>query len=85
MKVGAAHKKKFENWMRLLFDHEGIMDAARLSRQIMLLMDGCFAVTLLHRDPSYMETAGEAAFSLVTIALASSRLKPTRAPARRGD
>jgi len=23
----------------------------------MLLMDGSFAVTLLHRDPSYMETA----------------------------
>jgi len=29
------------------------------------------AVTLLHRDPSYMETAGEAAFSLVRAALTS--------------
>jgi AcrR family transcriptional regulator len=74
MKVGAAHKKKFENWMRLLFDKEGIEDAPRLARQVMLLMDGCFAVTLLHRDPTYMETAGEAAFSLITAALASHRI-----------
>lgn len=74
MKVGAAHKKKFENWMRLLFDKEGIEDAPRLARQVMLLMDGCFAVTLLHRDPTYMETAGEAAFSLITTALVSHRI-----------
>jgi hypothetical protein len=74
MKVGAAHKKNFENWMRLLFDKEGIEDAPRLARQVMLLMDGCFAVTLLHRDPTYMETAGEAAFSLITTALVSHRI-----------
>jgi AcrR family transcriptional regulator len=71
MKVGAAHKKKFENWMRLLFEGEGIEDALRLARQIMLLMDGSFAVTLLHRDPSYMETAGDAAYSLIKAALPS--------------
>jgi AcrR family transcriptional regulator len=70
MKVGAAHKKKFENWMRLAFDQAGIEDALPLARQVMLLMDGSFAVTLLHRDPSYMETAGEAAYALVKAALA---------------
>jgi hypothetical protein len=32
-------------------------------------MDGAFAVSLLHRDPSYIETAGEAAFALVAGAL----------------
>jgi AcrR family transcriptional regulator len=73
MKVGAAHKKKFETWMRQIFDEAGIKDASRLARQVMLLMDGSFAVTLLHRDPSYMETAGEAAYSLVTTALSSVR------------
>jgi AcrR family transcriptional regulator len=72
MKVGAAHKKKFETWIRQIFDEAGIKDASRLARQVMLLMDGSFAVTLLHRDPSYMETAGEAAYSLVKTALASS-------------
>src|SRR3954470_13761880 len=73
MKVGAAHKKKFENWMRLLFENEGIKDALPLARQIMLLLDGSFAVTLLHRDASYMETAGDAAHALVTAALASRK------------
>jgi hypothetical protein len=45
-------------------DYEGIAQAATLARQIALLLDGSFAVVLLHRDPSYMETAGEAAASL---------------------
>ena len=71
MKVGAAHKKKFENWMRLQFEAEGIEAALPLARQIMLLMDGSFAVTLLHRDPSYMETAGDAAYALIKADLAA--------------
>jgi hypothetical protein len=52
----------------------------QLARQILLLLDGSFAVVLLHRDPSYMETAGEAAFALTKAAM--------RAPspgARRGS
>ncbi len=71
MKVGAEHKKKFEQWIRTMVEAEGIEDGLRLARQIMLLLDGAFAVTLLHRDASYMETAGEAAYSLVKTALAS--------------
>jgi AcrR family transcriptional regulator len=73
MKVGAAHKKKFEIWMRLLFEGEGIAAALPLARQIMLLLDGSFAVTLLHRDASYIETAGDAAYALVKAALASRK------------
>jgi AcrR family transcriptional regulator len=71
MKVGAAHKKKFENWIRLQFEAERIEAALPLARQIMLLMDGSFAVSLLHRDPSYMETAGDAAYALIKAALAA--------------
>jgi len=33
--------------------------------QIILLLDGSFAVVLLHRDPTYMETAGDAAANLI--------------------
>ena len=47
--------------------------ASQLARQILLLLDGSFAVVLLHRDPSYMETAGEAASSLTEAALARRR------------
>jgi AcrR family transcriptional regulator len=69
IKIGAAHKKKFEAWLRATFEEAGIAGASPLARQILLLLDGSFAVVQLHRDPSYMETAGEAAFSLVAAAL----------------
>jgi AcrR family transcriptional regulator len=69
IKIGAAHKKKFEAWLRATFEEAGIAGALPLARQILLLLDGSFAVVQLHRDPSYMETAGEAAFSLIAAAL----------------
>ncbi|MBP1883418.1 TetR/AcrR family transcriptional regulator [Sinorhizobium mexicanum] len=68
MRIGAAHKKKFENWLRQCLEEEGIDGADMLARQVLLLLDGSFAVVLLHRDPSYMETAGMAAASLITLA-----------------
>jgi AcrR family transcriptional regulator len=75
IRIGAAHKKKFEAWVCQMFDNERIASAPQLARQVLLLLDGSFAVVLLHRDPSYMETAGEAAFSLVSAALAARRTK----------
>lgn len=69
IRIGAAHKKKFEAWLRTTLEETDIASAAQLARQILLLLDGSFAVVQLHRDPSYMETAGEAAFSLVETAL----------------
>lgn len=69
MKIGAAHKKKFEAWLRDVFEAEKAGSAAQLARQIVLLLDGSFAVVLLHRDASYMDTAGEAVFSLIDMAL----------------
>ena len=73
IKIGAAHKKKFEHWLRATFEAEGIGEPLRLARQILLLLDGSFAVVLLQRDPSYMETAGQAAHSLTAAALAARR------------
>ncbi|WP_027134184.1 TetR/AcrR family transcriptional regulator [Geminicoccus roseus] len=69
MKIGAAHKKRFEAWLRQTFEAEGIQDGSGLARQVVLLLDGSFAVVLLHRDPSYMETAGQAAFTLIEAVL----------------
>lgn len=65
IKIGAAHKKKFEAWLCAEFEGEGIANAALLARQIVLLLDGSFAAVLLHRDPAYMESAGEAARTLI--------------------
>jgi AcrR family transcriptional regulator len=66
IKIGVAHKKGFENWLSSTFEAEGMANATTLARQIVLLLDGSFAVVLLHRDASYMETAGDAAFALVS-------------------
>jgi AcrR family transcriptional regulator len=78
IKIGIAHKKKFEVWLRLTFEAEGIENADLLARQILLLLDGSFAVVLLHRDPSYMEAAGEAAASLVGAAFSARRKRTLR-------
>ncbi|OCP09280.1 MULTISPECIES: TetR/AcrR family transcriptional regulator [unclassified Ensifer] len=81
IRIGAAHKKKFEAWMAETFAEAGTGEPSVLAKQILLLLDGSFAVVLLHRDASYMETAGMAAATLVRVALASANPK---ASAERG-
>ncbi|WDZ75411.1 helix-turn-helix domain containing protein [Ensifer adhaerens] len=75
IRIGAAHKKKFEAWMAETFAEAGASEPATLAKQILLLLDGSFAVVLLHRDASYMEMAGKAAATLVQVALAASGAK----------
>ena len=65
MKVGAAHKKKFEAWLAQRLEEDGFADPAQLARHIVLLMDGAFSTVLVHRDPAYIEAAGEAAKSII--------------------
>ena len=69
IRIGSAHKKKFEAWLAQVFAEAGIDDAGELARQMLLLLDGSFAVVLLHRDASYMESAGKAAAMLVRAAM----------------
>ncbi len=66
--VGAAHKKKFEDWLTRVIAADGRTDAPALARQIVLLMDGAFSTVLVHRDPAYIEAAGQAATALVDAA-----------------
>jgi AcrR family transcriptional regulator len=75
MRISVAHKQRVEAWLRDTLAADGIGDAARLARQIILLMDGAFAVVLLQRDPSYMETAGEAAFALISAARKQGKVR----------
>ncbi|MGJ5178656.1 TetR/AcrR family transcriptional regulator [Bradyrhizobium oligotrophicum] len=70
IRIGAAHKKKFEAWLQATIEAAGIAGSSELARQMLLLFDGSFAVVLLHRDASYMETAAEAARALVQAAQA---------------
>lgn len=65
--AGRAHKKRVEDWLcAVLEERRSSVEARHLARQIIVLLDGAFAVVLLHRDPSYMESAGEAAARLVS-------------------
>ncbi|MDA7948359.1 MAG: TetR/AcrR family transcriptional regulator [Hyphomicrobiaceae bacterium] len=68
VKVGAAHKRKFEDWICEQLGDDGLANAPLLARQIVLLLDGAFSIMLIHRDPSYIEDAGRAASALVSSA-----------------
>lgn len=77
MQAARAHKKRVEAWLGEVFEgpEAGLTpEAAReLARQVMLLIDGAFAVVLLNRDAAYMRSAGRAAATLVRAALADAR------------
>lgn len=64
IKAGAAHKKRFESWLTEALTGEGVRDAARIARSIIILLDGAGAVMLIHRDPAYIEAAGDVAAAL---------------------
>jgi len=66
LKIGSAHKKKFEAWLAGRIAAKGLSEAALRARQVMLLIDGAAAQVLIHRDPAYALAAGEVAAALVT-------------------
>lgn len=74
IKAGAAHKKKFEAWMADTLARDGLRDAEKIARQIVILLDGAATVMLIHRDAAYVETAGDVAAGLIE--QASTARKP---------
>ena len=60
-KAGAAHKKKFENWLTKELSQRDIRESSVLARRILILLDGAFAASLIHRDPDYILEAGACA------------------------
>jgi hypothetical protein len=77
MKIGAAHNKSFEDWLRKTFEAGEMANGAQLARQILPLLDGSFA-----QGSNLQETVGRAAHALTAAALSPSR---SRAPARARD
>ncbi|MCP4617711.1 MAG: TetR/AcrR family transcriptional regulator [Bradyrhizobium sp.] len=73
IKAGATHKKNFEAWMADTLARDGVRDAPRIARQIVILLDGAATVMLIHRDAAYVETAGEVAADLVEKSSAAKR------------
>lgn len=68
-RIGASHKKNVERWLEREFVAAGIASAEQLARQVTVLLDGAFSAMLVHRDAGYAVTAGEAARTLVGLAL----------------
>lgn len=65
IKAGQRHKKNVENWLtEILRDHQ-CHTPALTARQILLLLDGAFAASLIHPAPDYILAAGQAAEILV--------------------
>jgi AcrR family transcriptional regulator len=65
IKAGARHKKRFESWLAQALAREGVDDAARIARAVLVLLDGAGAVMLIHRDRAYVEAAGDVAAALL--------------------
>lgn len=59
------HKQAVEDWLTAGFSALPPEAARTLARQVCLLIDGGFSLVMLHRDPAYMDRAGEAAAALV--------------------
>lgn len=80
IKAGAAHKKKFEAWMADTLARDGVDDAGKIARQIVILLDGAATVMLIYRDAAYVETAGDVAAALVEQSSATKkpRLRASR-------
>lgn len=64
-RIGAAHKKKFETWLAGRYAESGLASPKKIARGVALLMEGAFAMMLVHRDPEYADAAAEAARLLV--------------------
>ncbi|BAV52133.1 TetR family transcriptional regulator [Mesorhizobium sp. 113-1-2] len=65
VKVGSRHKSNFETWLAGELSRFDIEQPQALAREIVLLIDGCFSIMLIHRNPDYIEAGGRAAATLV--------------------
>ena len=65
VRIGAAHKRKFEDWLARELGAAAVREPQILARQLQILLDGAFATTLINRDSDYILAAGDAAYILV--------------------
>ncbi|OBQ58468.1 TetR/AcrR family transcriptional regulator [Mesorhizobium erdmanii] len=65
VKVGSRHKSNFETWLAGALSGQGVEEPRTVAREIVLLIDGSFSIMLIHRNPDYVEAAGQAAATLV--------------------
>ncbi len=63
--VARRHKTAIEDWLTHQLTGYGAMRPEQVARQIMLLIEGCHSLILIHGDSDYAEAASDAAVLLV--------------------
>jgi AcrR family transcriptional regulator len=76
------HKAAVESWLTGQFGQNRTGAARHLARQIMLLIEGCHSLILIHGDASYADAAAEAARVLVERHRSHRAAKPAFGPAK---
>ena len=64
-RAARRHKAAVEAWLAEAFTGHGIAAAGQLASELMLLIEGCHVLVLIHRDTSYIRVAAEAAAALL--------------------
>jgi AcrR family transcriptional regulator len=60
-----CHKAAVEGWLAEQFAQNGVGSPRHVARQVMLLIEGCHSLILIHGDRSYADAASAAARLLV--------------------
>lgn len=67
-RVARTHKANVEAWLAKVFEHQGVVQAQSLARRIVLLLEGCHVLILIHGDLDYARAAADTARLLVQMA-----------------
>lgn len=77
--IASRHKREIEKWLADQFQCRGLTQSHQLARETMLLLEGCMAMMLIHRDRQYAIAAAGAAKRLASLSTAPSpRLRTAR-------
>jgi AcrR family transcriptional regulator len=63
--AASRHKAAVEQWLISQFAEKQVHKPAVLARQVVLLIEGCQSLALIHGDMSYIKAAGETARYLI--------------------
>ncbi len=66
-RAARQHKAAVEHWLAGELTRVGAEDTDQLAQQVMLLVEGCLSLMLIHREPGYAKTAALAARRLISV------------------
>jgi AcrR family transcriptional regulator len=64
-RMAAGHKRAVEDWLAAELARLAVPEPDRRACELMLLMEGCTSLILIHGDPGYAVQAGQAACALI--------------------